>query len=74
MKVHETQEEAWEESLGLLLEGQGWDVPCIDPQGMPIPCRPSETSSNVGHGTVGGEGVSAYVYFSLIEMWIRGPE
>lgn len=24
--VPETQEEAWEESLGLLLEGQGWGL------------------------------------------------
>lgn len=28
--VPKTQEEAWEESLGLPLKGQGWDVVGID--------------------------------------------
>ena len=52
--VPDTQQEAWEGSLGPLLEGQGWDVPGIDPEGVQIPCRPSETSSNGGQRTVRG--------------------
>lgn len=30
-------EEAPEEGLGLVLEGEGWDVPGLDSQGMPVP-------------------------------------
>lgn len=66
--VPKNQEEAWEESLGLPLKGQGWDVVGIDLYGLPIPCRPSETSNSVGHRTVRGVCVSACVYLSLVEM------
>lgn len=70
--VPKTQEEAWGESFGLLSKGQGWDVVGIDPQGLPIPCRPSETCSNVGHRTVRGVCASACVYLSLGEMETPG--
>lgn len=64
MMVPKTQEEAWEESLRLLSKGQGWDVVGMDAQGLPIPCRTPETSSNVGHRTLRGVFVSACVYLS----------